>query len=93
MDDDALEREAHRFITYESRIVACELEIDRFDKWIRKYEPIVDKLRDSNLLAADIANRVAQQRRSLLTKVTVFAALAAVFIPPVLTALLVKYGI
>lgn len=91
MDERDVEREAGLFTRYESRIVQCELEIDRFSKWIDKYEPIVDGLRDRDMLAREIAKQVGEQRRNAVTKVTVAVALLALFVPPFLTFALVRY--
>lgn len=73
--------------------MACELEVDRFDKWIRKYEPIVDGLRDRDLMAQAVADKVRDQGRALITKTTILVGIGAIIVPPFLTALFVKYGL
>lgn len=92
MDDRAAEHESAYFRRVESRLVALEFKVERNDERIGKLEPIVGELRDDNMLADKLAERMQQTRRQAFTRVSIAAALGAVFVPPVLTALLVKYG-
>ena len=92
MDDARVEHEGEYFRRLESRMVVLEFKVERNAERIGKLEPIVGELRDDNMLADKLAERMQQTRRQAFTRVSIAAALGAVFVPPILTALLVKYG-
>lgn len=79
---------------YEARLVALELRADRIEDTCEHYWPIVDQLRDSKLVADQIAERLRQSTALGLSKVHIALAMLALFIPSVvgavLTALLVR---
>lgn len=91
MGEARAEYEGEIFRRLESRLVAVEIKADGNAARLSKLEPIVGDLRDRNLLADAIADRVKEHGRHVVTKVTVACAIAAVLVPPVLTALLVKW--
>lgn len=92
MDDARVEHEGEYFRRLESRMVVLEFKVERNAERIGNLEPIVGELRDDNMLADKLAERMQQTRRQAFTRVSIAAALGAVFVPPILTALLVKYG-
>lgn len=90
MGEARAEYEGEIFRRLESRLVAVEIKAEGNAGRLGKLEPIVADLRDKDLLADAIADRVKEHGRTMVSRVTIAAALAAVFIPPVLTAFLVK---
>lgn len=91
------EREAYEadlFKRYETRIVALEYAVDGLRVTADRYIPIVDKLRDNELVAEQIAARLRASSTLGLSKVHVAIGIAALFVPSIvgaiLTALLVR---
>ena len=91
MDGDWREREAEYFRRIEARLVPVEMKAENNARRLDKLEPVVAKLRDADLIAATVAERMNVERRAAISRLTVAAALLAVFVPPILTALLVHY--
>lgn len=83
--------EAELFLRIESRLVAVEIRGEGNAVRLSKLEPVVAELRDKELLADAIADKVRDRGRTMVTRATIAAAVAALFVPPVITALLVRY--
>ena len=86
--EDRQRAEAELFTRYEARIVAVEIGVSELRALAAKYVPIVDKLRDSDLVADAIADRLRETATMKLTKVHVVIGVAALFLPAVVSALL-----
>lgn len=91
MGDRDEQYEAEVFLRIESRLVAVEIKAEANAVRLSRLEPVVAELRDKELLADAIADRVRDRGRTMVTRATVAAAVAAVFVPPIITALLVKF--
>jgi uncharacterized coiled-coil protein SlyX len=92
VEEGGIEREGAYFRRVESRLVALEFKVELNANRLLKLEPMVAELRDSDLVADKLAERMQATRRQVWTKVSVTAALGAMVVPPVLTAVLVRYG-
>lgn len=79
------EYEADLFRRYEARIVSLELRADAFEDYVAKWTPIVEKLRDAELIATALAAKLDLARRGALSKWQIAVAVCALFVPPVLT--------
>ena len=90
MAEARAEYEGEIFRRLESRLVAVEIKAEANSGRLSKLEPVVADLRDKDLLADAIADRVKEHGRTMVSRVTIACALLAVFVPPVLTTLLVK---
>lgn len=76
------------FVRYEARIVALELRQEEIKAACDHYWPIVERLRDADLVAQQIAERLQQTATMKLTKVHVAIAAFALFLPSIVGALL-----
>lgn len=85
-----MEREGELFRRLESRIVAAEIKVEANMARLARLEPIVADLRDKDMLAEAIADKVRDRGRTMVSRATIVVAVAALFIPPLFTALLVR---
>lgn len=83
--DERSEYEADLFRRYEARIVKLELRCDDFELYVKKWTPVVEKLRDAELIATALAAKLDLARRGALSKWQIAVAICAVFVPPLLT--------
>lgn len=83
--DARSEHEADLFRRYESRIVKLEGRCDDFDDYMQKWTPVVEKLRDAELIATALAAKLDLARRGALSKWQIAVAVCALFVPPMLT--------
>lgn len=88
--DERTEQEARLFVRYEARIVRVEEACDACHEWRKKYGQIVDELKVGDEIARAVAKRLKEERTFALTRVQFALAFAALCVPPVLTAVLVK---
>jgi hypothetical protein len=86
--DDRTEHEAELFTRYEARIVRLELRVDDLEDFKKRYAPIVDTLRDEQLVGIALAAKAELARRGVLPRWQVTIAIMALFVPPVVTAAL-----
>lgn len=91
MGEARAEYEGEVFRRLESRLVAVEIKSEGNAVRIGKLEPVVGELRDKDMLASAIAERVREGGRDLVSRVTIMCAVAALVVPPIITALLVKW--
>lgn len=91
MGDEWVEREAGYFTRFEARMVALEYQADDHGKRLDKIEPVVDELRDKDMLAEAIATKVDAKRGVRLSYVVALAAVCAIFVTPLVSAVVSHY--
>lgn len=69
-------------------MVALELDVDALQKACDRYWPIVDRLREAELVADALAIRLREAASFRLTKVHLAIGLLALFVPAVVSSLL-----
>lgn len=75
---------------YEARIVRVEQACEVCAVWRDKYGRIVDELKVGDEIARAVAKRLKDERTFALSRVQLVLAFAALCVPSVLTAVLVK---
>lgn len=86
--DDRQRDEADLYRRYEARIVRLELRVDDLEAFEAKYAPIVDTLREAQLVAVALVAKADLARRGVLPKWQIVIAVLALFVPSILTATL-----
>lgn len=79
-------RARDRLHDLESYRRALELRLQFLEEQWREYRPIVDELKDKDMVATEIAKRVVERQKITLTWVHVSIAFAALFVPPIVAA-------
>lgn len=82
------EYEGDLFRRYEARIVTLELKVEALEGDVKKYAGIVDVLHEASLVAAALKVKLERARLGTLSRVQIAVAVAAILVPPFLSAAL-----